>query len=75
MDDYMKYSRLIILIISILLDIICLSCFGFVLKLFYEIKIICLKKTNLRDIFSIYYFLISRSRIPEPFGNAEYGRG
>ena len=39
MDDYMKYSRLIIL-----LDIICLSCFGFVLKLFYEIKIICLKK-------------------------------
>jgi len=42
MDDYMKYSRLIILIISILLDIICLSCFGFVLKLFY--KIICLKK-------------------------------
>lgn len=44
MDDYMKYSRLIILIISILLDIICLSCFGFVLKLFYEIKIICLKK-------------------------------
>lgn len=43
MDDYMKYSRLIILIISILLDIICLSCFCFVLKLFYEIKIICLK--------------------------------
>ena len=44
MDDYMKYSRLIILIISILLDIICLSCFGFVLKQYYEIKIICLKK-------------------------------
>ena len=56
MDDYMKYSRLIILIISILLDIICLSCFGFVLKLFYEIKIICFKKQicGIFLVFSIF---------------------
>ena len=71
----MECWRLIVLIISDLFDIISLSYLGFVLKPYYEIKIICLKKTNLRDIFSIYYFLISRSRIPEPFGNAEYGRG
>ena len=65
MDDYMKYSRLIILIISILLDIICLSCFGFVLKLFYEIKIICLKKQNNSLI------LVKKSNIRELFTYSE----
>ena len=61
MDDYMKYSRLIILIISILLDIICLSCFGFVLKLFYEIKIICLKK-QICGIFLVFIISFADSR-------------
>ena len=40
MDDYMECWRLIVLIISDLFDIISLSYLGFVLKPYYEIKII-----------------------------------
>lgn len=57
MDDYMECWRLIVLIISDLFDIISLSYLGFVLKPYYEIKIICLKK-QICGIFLVFIIFL-----------------